>query len=288
VSVRGVSSLAVLAAAAVVASSAHAAGDPAVAALQVALRVHGLYDGPVNGVTGSQTTAAVVRFQRRKRLEPDGIAGPLTRGALGRRWVRALGSRSLTDGLRGWDVAALQFRLAWHGFPSGEFDGRFGPRTERAVRRFQRWAGLPEDGRAGATTVAALARPFPAVPMPLLRPVDAPVTDGFGPRGARFHGGVDLPADMGAPVAAAAAGRVAYAAWHGGGWGQLVTIAHGNGVRTMYAHLSSIGVRVGQRVHAGERVGEVGATGIATGPHLHFEVRVRGAAADPAPALRDF
>jgi murein DD-endopeptidase MepM/ murein hydrolase activator NlpD len=287
VSVRALASLALLAAAALPASSAHAAGDPAVAALQVALRANGVYEGPVNGLAGGGTTAAVVRFQQRKRLAADGVAGPRTRGALGASWARRLGSRLLKRGTRGWDVAELQFRLAWHGFPSGSFDGRFGTRTEAAVLRFQRWAGLPEDGQAGSTTLVALARPLPAVPMPLRRPVAAPVVDVFGPRGDRFHGGIDLPAPAGAPVLAASAGRVAYAGWHGGGWGQLVTIAHGNGVRTMYAHLDVVGVRVGQRVRVGDRVGLVGATGIATGPHLHFEVRVRGAAADPVPALRD-
>ena len=59
-----------------------------------------------------------------------------------------------------------------------------------------------------------------------------------------------------------------------------------DGVRTFYAHLSRVDVHVGARVHAGTRLGLVGATGDATGPHLHFEVRVRGAAVDPLPALR--
>jgi murein DD-endopeptidase MepM/ murein hydrolase activator NlpD len=71
-----------------------------------------------------------------------------------------------------------------------------------------------------------------------------------------------------------------------GGWGNLVTIANASGVRTMYAHLSRISVGVGQRVATGAQVGLVGATGDATGPHLHFEIRVRGAAVDPLPTLR--
>ena len=77
-----------------------------------------------------------------------------------------------------------------------------------------------------------------------------------------------------------------WAGYRVGGWGLLVTIAHGNGVRTMYAHLSRVGVRVGERVGVGAPVGRVGTTGDATGPHLHFEVRIRGAAVDPLPALR--
>ena len=108
----------------------------------------------------------------------------------------------------------------------------------------------------------------------------------FGPRGYGFHAGVDLVAPAGAPVAAAAPGRVVWAGYRAGGWGLLVTIAHRDGVRTMYAHLSRVGVRLGERVAAGARVGRVGATGDATGPHLHFEVRLRGAAVDPLPALR--
>ena len=71
-----------------------------------------------------------------------------------------------------------------------------------------------------------------------------------------------------------------------GGWGKLVAIAHGNGVRTLYAHLSQVHVRLGDRVGAGFQIGLVGSTGASTGPHLHFEVRVRGAAVDPLTALR--
>jgi murein DD-endopeptidase MepM/ murein hydrolase activator NlpD len=94
-----------------------------------------------------------------------------------------------------------------------------------------------------------------------------------------------MVAPTGTFVAAAGSGRVTYAGRLAGGWGNLVVVAHSNDVRTMYAHLSSVAVRLGARVAAGDRLGAVGATGDATGPHLHFEVRLRGAAVDPRPAL---
>ena len=90
---------------------------------------------------------ALLAFQERAGLVPDGIAGPMTRRALGDLGAPELGSRSLSIGTRGWDVAELQFKLAWHGFPSGPFDGAFGPRLEAALRRFQRFADLPSDRR---------------------------------------------------------------------------------------------------------------------------------------------
>jgi murein DD-endopeptidase MepM/ murein hydrolase activator NlpD len=263
-----------------------ARGNADVAALQVTLHDKGLYAGDVDGVVGPATAQAVRAFQKRKKLTVDGVVGPQTRAALGRFARHDLGSRLLRSGLVGWDVAELQFLLAWHGFPSGEFDGRFGPRLEGAVYSFQRWAGLGADGRAGSASLAALRGPRPSVTVALAAPIVAPIGDRFGPRGTRFHAGVDFPAATGTPVAAAASGRVTYAGWLPGGWGYAVSIAHGEGVRTLYAHLSRVDVRVGASIRTGSRVGLVGSTGYATGPHLHFEVRLRGAAVDPLTALR--
>jgi murein DD-endopeptidase MepM/ murein hydrolase activator NlpD len=270
------------------APAAHAAaGSAGVAALQVGLRAHGFYAGAIDGIAGPQTARAVRRLQRRARIAVDGVAGPKTRRALGRFGRHTLGSRQLRRGLIGWDVAALQFQLADHGFPSGSFDGIFGPRVAFALQHFQEWAGLHVDGVAGPATLGALTATPPTAPLPLAWPLAKPVLgDPFGPRGNRFHSGIDLIASAGTPVYAARGGQVVYAGWRAGGWGFLVTIAHGQGERTMYAHLSRIDVRVGVWVAQGVRVGAVGATGDATGPHLHFEVRVRGAAVDPLPALR--
>ena len=268
------------------APSAFAAGDPEIAALQVGLRQKGVYDGTVDGVLGPGTVAAVRRFQRRARLPADGVPGPRTKRALGRYGTSApLGRRQLGIGAHGWDVAALQFALAWHGFPSGTLDGHLGASTGRALRRFQGWASLRVDGRAGHSVFAALRAPLPTCPIALAAPASGPFSDPFGPRGNRFHSGIDYPGGRGAPVFAAASGRVTYAGLSEGGWGNLVVVSHGEGTRTLYAHLSRVGVRLGQRVVVGQRVGRMGSSGHATGPHLHFEVRVRGAAVDPLTGL---
>jgi peptidoglycan hydrolase-like protein with peptidoglycan-binding domain len=269
----------------VVGTAAGATRDARVAALQVALRANGLYNGDVDGLTGPKTERAVRALQARAKITVDGVVGPQTRKALGRLGRPGLGTRTLKVGKRGWDVASLQFRLAEHGFPSGTLDGDFGPRTDVALRRSQEWAGLPIDGHAGRATYRVLNAPPATSPLTFNRPLDAPYTDLFGPRGARYHTGVDFPAPHGTPVVAARTGRVTVARWLPG-YGHTILIRHTLGVSTMYAHLSAFVVQVGENVAVGQPVGRVGASGSATGPHLHFEVRVRGAAVDPLPSLR--
>ena len=261
------------------------ASDPGVAALQVGLHARGLYKGPIDGITGPATQRAIRKLQRRARLQVDGVVGRRTRRALGRFARHRLGQRPLRLGNAGWDVASLQFQLAEHGFPSRTFDGIFGPHIDRALRRFQEWAGLKADGVAGPATLAALRGPPAKVPLPLAWPLSVHVVGSpFGPRDERWHSGIDIPAPLGTPVYSARAGEVVWAGWRGE-YGFLVTVAHGHGERSMYAHLSRIDVRVGVWIGEGVRVGLVGATGDATGPHLHFEVRIRGAAVDPLRAL---
>src|SRR6185503_8960220 len=173
-------------------ASAAAAGSADIAALQVALRGAGLYSGTIDGVAGAGTQRAVRAFQSRHGLAADGVAGASTRAALGRRGGPTLGSRVLRSGSSGWDVAALQFLLAWHGFPSATIDGGLGEHTELALRHFQRWAGLVPDGVAGSTTYAALRRAPASCPITLAWPVPGQIGDPFGPRGNRFHAGVDI------------------------------------------------------------------------------------------------
>jgi peptidoglycan hydrolase-like protein with peptidoglycan-binding domain len=255
------------------------------AALQVALRAKAVYAGTVDGIKGPGTTAGVRRFQARRGLAVDGIAGPRTRRALGWHGRHRLGSRAITANARGWDVAQLQWLLATHGFPSGPFDGDLGPRGETALQRFQAWAGLGADGVAGPATIAALRRPPPRSLLSFAFPIQAPRGDGFGPRGNMMHTGIDFPADTGTAVVAAGRGCVSSAGFDSGGYGNLVVIQHRAGMTSWYAHLSRIAVKPGQCVVAGNLIGRVGATGHATGPHLHFELRVGGAAVDPLTGL---
>ena len=96
----------------------------------------------------------------------------------------------------------------------------------------------------------------------------------------KYHSGVDIPASYGSSILAADSGTVILAGWNGG-YGNCVVISHGNGVSTLYGHMSSIAVSVGQSVSQGQTVGYVGSTGASTGAHLHWEVAVNGVRQDP-------
>jgi peptidoglycan hydrolase-like protein with peptidoglycan-binding domain len=278
--------------------SAPAAAGPKVAAVQVALKRLGLYNATVDGVRGPLTKAAIVTFQRRRGLAVDGVVGPRTRAAFGKRGRPAFGSRTMKRGDRGWDVAAMQYILARRGYPPGAIDAVFGPMTDTALRNFQRAFGLSADGHAGPMTISALRRgrasrgaPGGTTPVSgpvrLLRPVPGPIGDRFGaPRkGRRTHTGIDFPVQAGTTVRAAGVGVTEFAGWNRGGYGNLVVVRHRLGYTTWYAHLSVITTWVGERVTGGTRLGYVGATGHATGPHLHLELRRNAVPIDPVPYL---
>lgn len=141
---------------------------------------------------------------------------------------------------------------------------------------------------------AAEALPEPVDPIDdepgWYRPVAGVQTSEFGlrvhpiSRRRRLHAGIDFAAKRGARVDAAREGVVVYARWRRG-YGRLVVIDHGNGVTSRYAHLRRIRVRKGQWVRGGQRIGAVGSSGAATGPHLHFEIRQDRAPVDPADQL---
>jgi murein DD-endopeptidase MepM/ murein hydrolase activator NlpD len=119
-----------------------------------------------------------------------------------------------------------------------------------------------------------------------MAPVDGRMTSGFGMRHhpilrfARMHSGIDFGARYGTPIVAAADGHVVGAGW-AGGYGRQVQVRHDGGVVTTYSHMSGIAAEPGQPVRQGQVIGYVGSTGISTGPHLHFEVRVAGRPVNP-------
>jgi peptidoglycan hydrolase-like protein with peptidoglycan-binding domain len=144
--------LAVLAAAA----PAPAALAPHVAGAQVALRAHGLYRGPIDGILGPQTKRAVRTFQRHEGIRVDGVAGRRTRSHLGRLGKPVFGKRMIRRGMVGWDVSVLQFIIRRQGAGVGAVDGIYGRATQRAVRRLQARRGLVADGVVGPATTRVL------------------------------------------------------------------------------------------------------------------------------------
>jgi len=138
----------------------------------------------------------------------------------------------------------------------------------------------------GKRSVGAASRSLkPSRYARLRRPVSGSISSGFGPRSSSFHEGVDIVAPRGTAVRAAAPGRVVQSGWSVSGYGNCVILEHEDGMTTLYAHHRVNRVRVGQYVQAGQLIGEVGATGRASGPHLHFEVRRDGRPVDPLDFL---
>lgn len=137
-------------------------------------------------------------------------------------------------------------------------------------------SSTPQEQATGGTAMLPSRLPLSA----------ARLTSTFGSRVhpiagvSRRHAGIDLAAAWGSPLQATQDGVVTGAGWNGG-YGLLVTVSHGGGIETRYAHLSRVSVTRGQSVKAGDTIGYVGSTGESTGPHVHYEVRVNGIAIDP-------
>ncbi len=128
--------------------------------------------------------------------------------------------------------------------------------------------------------------------LPSRWPVRGAVNSEFGKRLSpwtktpEFHGGLDISASTGTPVRAPAPGTVVFAGSHAE-YGVAVVLDHGNGVRTVYGHLSKLGVREGQQVQRGIQLGSTGNTGRSSGPHLHYEILVKGQSVNPRGYLWD-
>lgn len=162
------------------------------------------------------------------------------------------------------------------------------PQTAADSAAFNRAAIEAQNAISSVEKLSLIATHVP-FGSPLPGPIE--VTSPFGARMDPFYGrpalhtGIDLRQDYGAPVHVTASGTVSFAGADGG-YGNMVEIDHGNGLRTRYAHLSSITVQQGEKVEIGEVVGHIGETGRATGPHLHYETRINGEPVDPARFLR--
>ena len=137
--------------------------------------------------------------------------------------------------------------------------------------------------------MAALERGLDGVPQVMPASIDN-ISSGFGYRRDPFNGsgamhkGLDFRGPIGAPIHAAAAGKISFVGQKSG-YGNVVEVSHGNGLMTRYAHMSKFAARIGQKVTAGDVIGAIGSTGRSTGPHLHFEVRINDRAVNPRPFL---
>ena len=156
-----------------------------------------------------------------------------------------------------------------------------GNRDEQFKALFSRWQSMD-----GTTTTKS------SVSIPSLMPVDGVhLSSDYGMRihpvlgGRRQHKGVDLAGAIGTPVHAAADGTVSRADWFSS-YGLFVSLEHGGTLQTRYGHMSRLNVAAGQHVHKGDVIGYIGTTGRSTGPHLHYEVRIAGAAVNPVPYLQ--
>jgi murein DD-endopeptidase MepM/ murein hydrolase activator NlpD len=145
---------------------------------------------------------------------------------------------------------------------------------------------------AAAKAAAVEATPPPPPPSAISDPLtwiwpgNGPITSPFGSRWGRRHEGVDIDAGYGTRVVAPQRGVVIAAGPGQTGYGLVVQIAHGDGITTLFAHLSKVLARVGQPVAQGDTIGLVGATGSVTAAHLHYEVHVAGVPRNPMPWLR--
>ncbi len=161
-------------------------------------------------------------------------------------------------------------------------------REAEAARAARREAARRAAQLAG---VAVVPETTTGAPGQLMWPVSGPITSPFGYRmhpvfhRMILHAGIDIAASTGTTVVAAAAGTVIIAGW-GGNCGNMITLDHQGGLSTTYCHLSQIFVGDGQEVQRGQAIGAVGATGDATGPHLHFQVMQNGNPIDPMGYLR--
>ena len=146
-------------------------------------------------------------------------------------------------------------------------------------------SGLYEEKKTYVTSLGTVTSQYVEdLGLDMIEPVNGIITSRFGIRSRDNHKGLDIANSMGTTVRASASGTVTCARYSGG-YGNLVIISHGNGIQTYYGHNSKLYVSEGQYVEQGEAIAAMGSTGISTGPHCHFEVRINGVAQNPQKYL---
>lgn len=229
--------------------------------------------------------------QRQEMAEVAGAVDRLARttGTLGARAVQARRLAHMEETRdQSFDVLVVKATL----------DGGESIVSEDAARALEQLAWLDGQAAAASDSLAVLNVFLQERPSdvgfgpPSVWPVRGLVTSPFGARtspygeGREMHPGIDISAHYGVPVTATGSGEVIFAG-RDPGYGGLVIVDHGGQLDTLYAHLSAFYVREGQQVHRGQPIGAVGATGRATGAHLHYEVRISGSPVDPRRYLTD-
>jgi murein DD-endopeptidase MepM/ murein hydrolase activator NlpD len=218
---------------------------------------------------------------------------------------------TLSKGMNSPEVKGLQKTLNEKLGTNLKLDGDFGANTQKALRQFQQAQGLTADGVAGPKTWAKLGSSENSAKQPAAEgakgatsadegkagkfrsPIPgAKISSNFGPRkrpkagASKNHKGVDIRGPIGTPVGASQGGVVTKSG-RLGKYGNIVEVRHPDGTSTRYAHLNARDVKVGQKVKAGQEIGQLGQTGNVTGPHLHFEIRDKqGNALNPMDYLR--
>jgi len=269
-----------------------------------ALGLAPLSSGGASGMAMAPTEAAEpIEFAPKRafapRAQPSGAPAPLATGPLrirgragdGLYWsLRAAGA---TPQVAAAYLAALATKTdVGDVAPTDAFDLVLGSNRELLYAGLQRvgQTGLQlvkwtADGRSEWIDAANEQKPE-ATASGMMMPVDGHITSYFGYRYhpilhfTRFHAGLDIGANWGSPIVAAGDGRVVAAGW-AGGYGREVQIAHGGGLVSLYGHMSAIVAEPGNFVRQGQVIGYVGSSGLSTGPHVHFEVRLGGQPVNP-------
>jgi murein DD-endopeptidase MepM/ murein hydrolase activator NlpD len=271
-----------------------------------ALGLAPLSSGGVTGMAMAPTEAAQpIEFAPRRAFVPQAQSKPAPRG------ISMPGAPVRIEGRAGeglyWSLRAAgatpQVAAAYLSALATKIDVGGVDRTDAfdlvlGSNRELLYAGLRRAGQAGLQLVrwtadgrsewidAANAQRPESTSSGLMMPVDGHITSYFGYRYhpilhfTRFHAGLDIGANWGSPIVAAGDGRVVAAGW-AGGYGREVQIAHGGGLISLYGHMSEIVAQPGSFVRQGQLIGYVGSSGLSTGPHVHFEVRLGGQPVNP-------